>query len=452
MSASELIVIGGGLAGSEAAWQAAERGIKVKLYEMRPKLMTGAHITDSLGELVCSNSLGSLLADRASGVLMNELRRLNSMLLSCAYDTAVPAGSALAVDRELFARKITVDIENHPNISVIRKEVRKIPQEPCIIASGPLTSLALSNSIAKLTSRTNLYFFDAIAPIIMRDSINMEIAFKGSRYGFGSGEGDYINCPMTSDEYHLFVDNLIEAESIELKSFEHEINNGVDAGQKKFFEGCLPVEVLAKRGREALAYGPLRPIGLIDPRTGRRPYAVVQLRQDNLIGDMYNIVGFQTNLNIREQNRVFHMIPGLELAEFARFGQMHRNTFIYAPDLLDETLRYKNRKDLFFAGQITGVEGYVGNIATGLLAGWNIARIIMGKEPLILPRTTMLGALCYYITHASARDFQPMKANFGLLPSLGYQGCVKMGRNTRRGEYSRRALSDLGDYLKTIPL
>ncbi len=451
--AKELIVVGGGLAGSEAAWQAAERGIRVRLFEMRPRQMTGAHVGPYLAELVCSNSLGSRLVDRATGLLQEEVLRMGSLLLRIAHETAVPAGGALAVDREAFARRVTEAIEGHPNIEVVREEVAEIPEAPTVIASGPLTSSRLSQALVNLTGQEHLYFFDAIAPIVTLESINMEVAFRGSRYGRGEdAEGDYINCPMNEDEYRAFVDALAHAERIELKDFEQTLDTGagggVKAGKHRFFEGCLPIEVLARRGPDTLAFGPLRPVGLIDPRTGKRPYAVVQLRQDNLAGTLYNMVGFQTNLKFPEQRRVFRMIPGLEHAEFARYGQMHRNTFIYAPELLRPTLQFHNRDDLFFAGQITGVEGYVGNIATGLLAGVNAARLLRGMPPVTLPRETMLGALCHYITHASPADFQPMKANFGILPPL--TGRRRRSKRERAQAYARRALEALESTLENI--
>ena len=444
----ELIIIGGGLAGSEAAWQAAQRDIQVKLYEMRPGIETGAHTGAYLAELVCSNSLGSNLADRAPGVLKNELRRMGSLLMECAAQTAVPAGGALAVDRDRFAELVTDRIQEHPNIELIRKEVKSIPDEATIIASGPLTSSSLSNSIAELTGQEHLYFFDAISPIVTVESINMDVAYRASRYGRGEEEeGDYINCPMTELEYGSFVDAMLEAERIELKSFEQQLESGVKAGMHTYFEGCLPVEVIAQRGHETLAFGPLRPVGLIDPRTGKRPHAVVQLRQDNLAGTLYNLVGFQTNLKFPDQRRVFRMIPGLEQAEFARYGQMHRNTFIFAPALLRPTMQFHNRDDLFFAGQITGVEGYAGNIATGLLAGWNAARTLNGEGPFQLPADTMLGAMCHYITHASAADFQPMKANFGLLPALDGVGKGRRNKRRRMELYAQRATDALEKFL-----
>lgn len=442
-----LSIIGGGLAGSEAAWQAAERGIAVRLYEMRPAVSTGAHTGASLAELVCSNSLGSNMLDRASGLLKEELRLLGSLLLRCAEETAVPAGGALAVDREAFAQRVTEAISNHPNIQVLRQEITDIPDAPAVIASGPLTSAGLSRAIQSLTSQQHLYFYDAIAPIVSLDSLNLDIVYRASRYGKGEQEqGDYINCPLTKEEYASFVAALSQAERIELKSFELDLETGVRAGMHHYFEGCLPVEILARRGLESLAYGPLRPVGLRDPRTGHRPYAVVQLRQDNRMGTLYNMVGFQTNLTYPEQKRVFQMIPGMEKAEFVRYGQMHRNTFIFSPDLLRPTLQFKTRDDLFFAGQITGVEGYMGNIATGLLAGWNAARALLGQEPIVLPASTMLGALCQYITQASARDFQPMKANFGILSP--YEGTLPRSKRLRNQLYAERSLKDLNSFLQ----
>ncbi|MBE0672700.1 MAG: methylenetetrahydrofolate--tRNA-(uracil(54)-C(5))-methyltransferase (FADH(2)-oxidizing) TrmFO [Anaerolineales bacterium] len=448
-----LTIIGGGLAGTEAAWQAAQHGLQVKLYEMRPTNPadanpTGAHLSGDLAELVCSNSLGSNLPDRASGVLKAELRTLGSMLLECAEASALPAGAALAVDRESFAHMATERIAAHPNIEVIRAEMKAIPDSPVIVASGPLTSESLSQSIASLSGEEHLFFFDAIAPIVHAESINMDVAFRASRYDKGDqDEGDYINCPFTKEEYYAFVDALQTAERIELRSFEDAIKAGVKAGQ--FFEGCLPVEVIAERGIDSLAFGPMRPVGLRDPRTGRRPYAVVQLRQDNLAGSLYNLVGFQTNLKFPEQRRVLRMIPGLEHAEFERYGQMHRNTFIASPKLLRPTLQHITRDDLFFAGQITGVEGYMGNIATGLLAGLNAARLLTGQPLLSLPNETMLGALCHYVTHASLKDFQPMKANFGILPPLELEN-KKIGKRERGQLYAARAASALNNFLTPL--
>ena len=444
---SELIVIGGGLAGSEAAWQAARRGVKVYLYEMRPNVTTPAHTTSHFAELVCSNSLGSQLPDRPSGLLKEEIQRMGSMLVECAEATAVPAGGALAVDRDAFSAQVTDRISQHPQIEIIREEMTDIPSHPTVIASGPLTSARLSDALADLSGKDHLYFFDAISPIVTQESINMEIAFRDSRYGHGEqAEGDYINCPMTNDEYDNFVNALLAAERIALKSFEEAVKSGVRAGAHRFFEGCLPVEIIAERGRQSLAFGPMRPVGLTDPRTGRRPYAVVQLRQDNLAATLYNMVGFQTNLKFPEQKRVFQTIPGLEKAEFVRYGQMHRNTFVSAPELMQPTLQFRKRADLFFAGQLTGVEGYMGNIATGLLAGWNAARVIRGLSPVVLPVTTMLGALCHYVTHASLADFQPMKANFGILPLL--PTTVRPQKKRQRAvAYVDRALKDLETFL-----
>ena len=442
---NEVTVIGGGLAGSEAAWQLAQQNIKVKLYEMRPVNPTGAHVTSDLAELVCSNSLGSNQADRASGVLKNELRRLNSLLVECAEDTALPAGAALAVDREAFAKRVTERVEAHPNIELVREEVKEIPSSPVIVASGPLTSDSLSKSIAALSGDEHLFFFDAISPIVRAESINMDIAFRGSRYDKSEQEeGDYINCPFTKEEYYEFLTALKTAERIELRAFEDAIKTGVKAGQ--FFEGCLPVEIIAERGDESLAYGPMRPVGLRNPRTGKRPYAVAQLRQDNLAGSLYNIVGFQTNLKFPEQRRVLRMIPGLANAEFERYGQMHRNTFIASPKLLRPTLQHITRDDLFFAGQLTGVEGYMGNIATGLLAGINMARLIQNKALLTLPKESMLGALCHYITHADLKDFQPMKANFGILPDLNLG--KKISKREKGQAYADRASQSLETYLQ----
>ena len=404
-----LVVIGGGLAGTEAAWQAAELGVPVRLYEMRPARNTPAHVSDRLAELVCSNSLGSVISAKAPGLLKAEMRGLSSLILSCAQKTAVPAGSSLAVDRDSFAAAVTESIENHPNISIIREEVKDIPNETCIIASGPLTSEALTASISSLSGNDYLYFYDALSPIVSLESIDMESAFRASRHDAGlQEEGDYINCPLNEEEYESFTLQILGAEQISLRGFERE-----DAS---FFEGCLPVEEIANRGADSLRFGPMRPIGLINPHTGDRPYAVLQLRQDNLAGTLYNIVGFQTNLKWGEQKRVLRMVPGLLNAEFMRYGMMHRNTYINSPELLQPTMQYRGRADLFFAGQIVGAEGYVGNAATGLVAGLNAARSILGDHPVIFPTKTMIGAICHYVTHAAAKNFQPMKPNFGLLP------------------------------------
>ncbi len=437
MATHELTVIGGGLAGAEAAWQAAERGISVQLYEMRPQMQTPAHRTDKLAELVCSNSLGSTLPDRASGLLKAELRRLGSLLLRCAEQCAVPAGGALAVDRDAFAAQVTDAVCNHPHITLIRQEVKTIPAGPCIIATGPLTAEKLADEIASFCGQEHLYFYDAIAPLVDASSIDFEKAFRASRYDRGEQTaGDYINCPLTREEYDAFVTALLLAEAAELRDFERE--------DPHFFEGCLPIEQIAKRGENSLAFGPMRPVGLIDPRTGKRPYAVLQLRQDNLANSLYNMVGFQTNLRHPEQQRVFRMIPGLEKAEFARYGEMHRNTFLNAPNVLGPSLQSKLRDFLFFAGQITGVEGYAGNIGTGLLAGINAARALRQEPMLVLPAETMLGALCHYIAHADSATFQPMKANFGLLPPL--EPPVH-NKRMRYAAYAGRALSALDSYL-----
>lgn len=429
-------VIGGGLAGTEAAWQLAERGIEVTLYEMRPQRTTGAHVTNNLAELVCSNSLGSKLRDRATGLLQHELKILGSKLIECAEVASVPAGGALAVDREVFADQVTGALQNHPNITIIREEVTAIPDIPTVIATGPLTSPALSKQIAELTGADHLYFYDAISPIVTLESIDMDIAFMANRYDRGESEdGDYINCPMNEDEYNSFVDALVTAETAELRDFEREDPN--------FFEGCLPIEQLAKRGQQTLAYGPMRPKGIIDPRTGKRPYAVVQLRRDNLAGSLYNVVGFQTNIRWGEQSKILSMIPGLANAEFIRMGQMHRNTFLNSPTLLNPTMQLRAREDLYFGGQITGVEGYVGNMATGLVAAVNLARHLNNQPEWILPKTTMLGALCHYITHAEPKHFQPMKANFGILPELDSR--IKNKRD-RYSAYSDRAIQDLLEF------
>ena len=450
MAVGRVWVVGGGLAGSEAAWQIAQAGIDVSLYEMRPVVQTGAHRTDRLAELVCSNSLGSRLPDRASGVLLAELRSLGSLLVRLAEECALPAGGALAVDREMFAGAVTRALEEHPRVHLIREEMTEIPQGAGVIASGPLTSTALSRSIAGLAGEDHLYFYDALSPIVEADSVDMTVAFRASRYGRGETEdGDYLNCPMTQPEYEALVEALVSAERIALRDFEAPIADGVRAGEAVFFEGCLPVEVIAARGRQALAFGPLRPVGLDDPRTGRRVHAVVQLRQDNLAGTLYNLVGFQTNLTFPEQKRVFSMIPGLGPARFVRYGQMHRNTFLNAPRLLDPTLQMRRRAGLFFAGQITGVEGYLGNIATGLLAGVNLGRHLRREPLLVLPCQTMLGALCHYVSHAEARTFQPMKANFGLLPEL--DGPRLRDRRQRQRMYAERSAAAMATTLSLAP-
>lgn len=437
----ELLVIGGGLAGTEAAWQAAELGICVRLFEMRPQRTTPAHTTNNLAELVCSNSMGSILPNKAPGLLKAEMRGLGSMILACAEQAAVPAGSSLAVDRDVFADCVTAKIESHPNIELVREEVTAVPPTPTIIATGPLTSAALTESLSQLTGQEYLYFYDALSPIVNHETIDMSIAFRQSRYDNGElEEGDYINCPMTREEYARFVEALLAAETIDLRQFERE-----DA---HFFEGCMPIEVMAGRGEKALAFGPMRPVGLVDPRNGKRPYVVVQLRQDNLAGTLYNIVGFQTNLKWGDQRRVLRLIPGLENAEFMRYGMMHRNTYINSPQMLHPTLQFRRRSDLFFTGQIVGVEGYMGNAASGLLAGINAARYLQDQHPVILPPSTMLGALLHYITHAEAKHFQPMKANFGILPPPEQ----RMGKAERYEWYGRRALQQLRRFARANDL
>ena len=430
----DIIVIGGGLAGSEAAWQLAERGHAVRLYEMRPVKTTGAHVSHQLAELVCSNSLGSKLPDRATGILQNEMRLLGSLLMRCAERAAVPAGGALAVDRGRFAESVTSRINDHANIEVAREEVREIPlNQPVIVATGPLTSPALAEDIGRLTGEDYLYFYDAISPIVRASSIDMRRAFQANRYGRGQdANGDYINCPMEKDDYYRFVSALKTAETIELRDFEREDPN--------FFEGCIPIEQLAKRGDDTLAFGPMRPVGLTNPRSGRRPHAVVQLRQDDLAGNLYNIVGFQTNIRWRQQKEILRLIPGLEDAEFIRMGQMHRNTFLNAPALLHPTMRFRRQEQLYFAGQITGVEGYVGNIATGLVAALNLSRQLSGHTEWVPPTDTMLGALCHYVTHADPKRFQPMKANLGILPPLETR--IK-NKAERKHAYAERAKASM---------
>jgi methylenetetrahydrofolate--tRNA-(uracil-5-)-methyltransferase len=442
-----LNIIGGGLAGSEAAWQAAERGIEVKLFEMRPERSTGAHRTGNLAELVCSNSLGSNLPDRASGLLKAELRKLGSLLIACADASSLPAGGALAVDRDVFSNCVESKIGAHKRIEVIRQEIADIPETPTILASGPLTSPRLAQSIADFADKSHLFFYDAIAPIVEADSINMEVAFRANRYEHREREeGDYINCPLNETEYHTFREALIAAEQIPLKEFEKSIKDGVTAGEKHYFQRCQPVEVIASHGDKSLAFGPMRPVGLTDPRTGRWPFAAVQLRQDNFAGDLYNIVGFQTNLLFSEQKRVFRLIPGLENAEFARYGQMHRNAFIASPMLLDERLAFKKRADLFVAGQLAGIEGYAGNIASGLVVGINAARTLKGLPPIIFPETTMVGALMNYITQAEMKTFQPMKAIFGILPKP--EDGRRRSKRERYQFYAERSLADLAAFLR----
>ncbi len=442
----DLIVIGGGLAGCEAALQAAKRGINVTLYEMRPSVSTPAHKTPSLGELVCSNSLGSLLPDRASGLLMSELRKLNSFLLKIAEESCVPSGSSLSVDRDVFSAGIEQAIRQSTHIKVIREEVTEMPLEPAVIATGPLTSPALSSALMDFTGQKNFYFYDAVSPVIYLDSIDFSKAFCASRFAEEKGQtADYINCPMNKNEFELFASELASAKRSKLKEFESEIEIGIPERKKDYFEACLPVEIIASRGFQSLAFGPMRPIGLKDPRTDLRPYAVLQLRQENRSATLYNMVGFQTNLTYSEQKRVFRLIPGLENAEFARFGQMHRNTYLNSPDLLQSTSQLKNRTDLFLAGQLTGIEGYLGNIASGLLAGINASNYLLNKELCIFPPSTMIGALYNYITENHPKSFQPMKANFGLLPELVDRF---VPRPERAARYVDAAARNMDQYLQ----
>ncbi|KKB44656.1 FADH(2)-oxidizing methylenetetrahydrofolate--tRNA-(uracil(54)-C(5))-methyltransferase TrmFO [Bacillus thermotolerans] len=428
-------VIGAGLAGSEAAFQIAERGVKVNLYEMRPVRQTPAHHTDKFAELVCSNSLRANALTNAVGVLKEEMRALSSVIISSADDCSVPAGGALAVDRHEFAAKVTERVKNHPNVTVYNEEMTAIPQGITVIATGPLTSEALSQQLKELTGEEYLYFYDAAAPIIEKDSIDMNKAYLKSRYD--KGEAAYLNCPMNEEEFDRFYEALISAETVPLKEFEKEI----------FFEGCMPVEVLAQRGKKTLLFGPMKPVGLEDPRTGKRPYAVVQLRQDDAAGTLYNIVGFQTHLKWGPQKEVLQLIPGLENAEIVRYGVMHRNTFINSPKVLKPTYQFKDRHDLFFAGQMTGVEGYVESAASGLVAGINAARLALGQDPVIVPRETAIGSMANYITTADQKNFQPMNANFGLFPSLE----VKMKSKKERAEsQAERALETIRAFVKSL--
>ncbi|MGM0803378.1 MAG: FADH(2)-oxidizing methylenetetrahydrofolate--tRNA-(uracil(54)-C(5))-methyltransferase TrmFO [Bacillota bacterium] len=428
-------VIGAGLAGSEAAWQIASRGIQVKLYEMRPVRQTPAHHTEKFAELVCSNSLRANTLTNAVGVLKEEMRKLNSVIISSADDCAVPAGGALAVDRHEFASLVTERVKNHPNVEVITEEVTEIPEGPTIIATGPLTSDNLSKSLNSLTGEEYLYFYDAAAPIIEVDSIDMDKVYLKSRYD--KGEAAYLNCPMTEEEFDRFYEALITSETVPLKEFEKEI----------FFEGCMPVEVMAKRGKKTLLFGPMKPVGLEDPKTGKIPYAVVQLRQDNSAGTLYNIVGFQTHLKWGPQKELLRLIPGLENAEVVRYGVMHRNTFLNSPRLLEETYQLKARKDLFFAGQMTGVEGYVESAASGLIAGINASKLVNGEELAVFPKETAIGSMAYYITTANPDNFQPMNANFGLLPPLEKRIKNKQERNTA---LANRALETIQNFITNL--
>lgn len=427
----KVIVIGAGLAGSEAAWQIANNGTQVDLYEMRPEKSTPAHKTAGFAELVCSNSLRGAGLENAVGLLKEEMRQMSSLIIEAADATKVPAGGALAVDREGFSAYITDKLMNHPMINVIHQEIKDIPQTAgaiVLIASGPLTAPTLSEKIAALLGQQYLYFYDAAAPIVMKDSLNMDKAYKASRYG--KGDADYINCPMNKEEYEYFWQELVNSEKTQTKNFEKEI----------FFEGCMPVEEMASRGIDTLLYGPLKPVGLEHPVTGVRPYAVVQLRQDNSVASLYNIVGFQTHLKWPEQKRVFGLIPGLDTADFVRYGVMHRNTFINSPQILLPTMQSKTDPMLFFAGQMTGVEGYVESAASGLVAGLNAWRLMQGKPTVAFPEQTAHGALCRYITSADMKRFQPMNVNFGLLPELGER--IK-DKKLKKQAISERALQSI---------
>ncbi len=433
------IVIGGGLAGSEAALQLAYRDIQIDLYEMRPLLKTGAHNTDMLGELVCSNSLGSNDTGAASGLLKEELRMLNSFLIKVADRHKVPAGNALAVDRDLFAKGITEMINSNPNINVVKKEFAEIPNEPVIIASGPLTSDKLTEKIIEFTGQKNLYFYDAIAPIVEKDSIDFDIAFMANRYDKGE-TASYINCPLNEEEYNNFYNILINAPKIELKEFE------TNTAKAKVFESCMPIEVIASRGKDTLRYGPMKPVGLTDPRTGRYPYAAVQLRQDNMSATLYNLVGFQTNLKWGAQKELLQSIPGLQKVSIIRYGVMHRNTFINSPFVLSKTMQAKNNPNIFFAGQITGVEGYTESIATGLLAGINLSNHLLGKPLVELNNTCILGALSSYITFDKHKNFQPINSNWGILASLDLDKKILKNKKLRNEYYKERAIN----YIKNV--
>ena len=427
-------VIGGGLAGSEAAWQAAERGCSVELWEMRPVKQTPAHRTDSLAELVCSNSMGNLSLETASGLLKEELRRLESVIIHCADANMVPAGGALGLAREDFSLAVTEAVHGHPNIRVVREEATEIPSGPTVIATGPLTSDALAEKITALSGET-LFFYDAASPIIFRESLDEEKVYLASRYD--KGEAAYLNCPMYEEEYYSFVEALVGAELAPIKDFEEDM----------YFEGCLPVEVIARRGPETLRFGPMKPVGLPDPHTSKEPYAVVQLRQDDAEGRLFNMVGFQTRLKWGEQKRVFRTIPGMENAEFARMGVMHRNTYLPSNRMLDATMRVRTGEPLFFAGQLTGVEGYVESTAMGYIAGTNAARLARGEEPIEMPQGTMLGALAYYIT---VKDgiLQPINSNWGLVPAAPKRenGC-RLSKPERRGRQARMALAALESFI-----
>ncbi|WP_322175218.1 methylenetetrahydrofolate--tRNA-(uracil(54)-C(5))-methyltransferase (FADH(2)-oxidizing) TrmFO [Acutalibacter caecimuris] len=433
-----ITVVGGGLAGCEAAWQIAQKGVAVRLAEMKPARYSPAHKSPLLAELVCSNSLKAARIESAAGLLKEEMRRLGSLLVGCAEQAKVPAGGALAVDREVFSRLVTGAIGGHPLITVERREWTGLPEGVAVIATGPLTSAGLAGEIGRLCGG-GLSFYDAAAPIVTRESINMARCFTADRYGRGEGEGDYINCPMNKEEYEAFTDALLGAERAPV--------HGFDVAGPKVYEGCMPIEVLASRGREAIRFGPMKPVGLVDPRTGHRPWAVLQLRTENRENTLYNLVGFQTNLKFGEQKRVFGMIPGLENAEFARYGVMHRNTFLQSPGLLQGDFSLKKRPTLFFAGQMTGVEGYMESAASGIMAGRNAVRRLRGQETVVLPDTTMTGALSRYISGYTGKDFQPMGANFGILPPLGEQ---IRDKRERYGRLAQRALEALEPWLARL--
>jgi methylenetetrahydrofolate--tRNA-(uracil-5-)-methyltransferase len=447
-------VIGGGLAGSEAAWQAAEQGVPVTVHEMRPAHATDVHKTGQLAELVCSNSFRGDKLDNAVGLLKEEMRRLGSIVMRAAEAARVPAGAALAVDRERFSRGVTDAVTSHPRITVVREEVPRIPRSldgPVIVATGPLTSASLSADIAAMVGSDHLYFYDAISPIVLAETIDRAKVFRASRWGrsltgaacgVDDGEGDYLNCPFTKHEYERFYEALMSAERAPLHEFD----------QPKFFEGCLPIEVMASRGVDTLRFGPMKPVGLTDPRTGREPYAAVQLRQDNLAGDHFSLVGFQTQMKWGEQARVLTMIPGLEQAEFVRFGMIHRNTYINGPTVLRETWQTKGRDDLFFAGQISGVEGYVESAASGLIAGLNAAAVVQGRPVSAPPRTTAIGALAYYVSHAEPRNYQPTNITFGIIAPLQPTAGRKVPRKKaeRNLALSERALADLAAWMPSV--
>ena len=425
-------VIGAGLAGSEASYQLAKRGFKVKLYEMRPKKLTPAHKTGLFAELVCSNSLRSSSLENAVGLLKEEMRMLDSLIIRCADATKIPAGGALAVDREMFSELVTKEIRNNPLIDIIEEEIIEIPKGPIIIATGPLTSDIFSLKIKDLINEEYLYFFDAAAPIIEFDSINMDICYKKNRYD--KGEADYINCPMNKAQFDIWYKELIKAKTTELKDFE-----------LKVFEGCMPFEEIARRGYQTLLFGPMKPVGLTAPN-GEKPYAVVQLRQDNLEGTLFNIVGFQTHLTFLEQKRIIQMIPGLKKASIVRYGVMHRNTFINSPKLLTRNYQLKENKNIYFGGQITGVEGYVESAGSGLIAAISLARQLKGKEEIIFPETTIIGSESYYISHSSISKFQPMNANYGILQKLSF----KHSKKDRKRLYKERSLGILKSMIKQL--